>query len=423
MTLLLILTFLLSVLFWEKQIGGLPLTIRVIISASITMVLLSCSYFICIWAQIDFLWGLLIAFVLFLSYLIRIRKEFSFSIQFPNSHSILWVILISLAIIYYQKYVIPWGGWDAVAIWNLHAKFLADNNHWHDMFQHPLAWSHPDYPLFLPSLIAMGWKALNEINYIVPVVLGVIPLIGVISILFFAFNNKFIGVIAAFIILFDHHFIEQAASQYADTWLAFFILMAVYLISQLPQYPQLAWVLGLLVTTCGWIKNEGLLFFILVSGIALIALKNERKEYFRYLISCSPVLLVLVMFKITWSPTNDMVSESNTSIFSKLGSWDRYELILQYFKKTILNDFPFIPGLIILGIFLIKKMSPIILLIGILIVLMFGIYMGIYVITPKDLAWHLSTSFYRLMHQIYPSFLLCYFLAVEQNTKAFLSEN
>ena len=148
MTLLLILTFLLSVLFWEKQIGGLPLTIRVIISASITMVLLSCSYFICIWAQIDFLWGLLIAFVLFLSYLIRIRKEFSFSIQFPNSHSILWVILISLAIIYYQKYVIPWGGWDAVAIWNLHAKFLADNNHWHDMFQHPLAWSHPDILYF-----------------------------------------------------------------------------------------------------------------------------------------------------------------------------------------------------------------------------------------------------------------------------------
>lgn len=422
MILLLILTFLLGILSLAQLMVGLPIMNRVIISAAIAMIFLSCLYFVFIWAQIDFIWGLLGMIVGLILYVIKKRKVFDFSSKGLDNFTLLWIILVCLAIIYYQKYVLPWGGWDAVAIWNLHAKFLADKNHWSDMFQQPLSWSHPDYPLFLPSLIAMGWKSINEINFIVPVVLGVIPLIGIISLLFFATKNRIIGTIAAFIIIFDQRFIEQAASQYADTWLAFFILLAIYLISQLPMFPHLAWVLGLIVTTCGWIKNEGLLFFILASAVALIVLKGDRKARLRYMISCSPVFFVLFMFKITWSPANDMVTETNTSIYVKLVSWNRYELLLQYFKNTIMDDFPILPGLVILGLFLIKKMPQIILYNSFILLSLLGIYLGIYLVTPKDLSWHLNTSFYRLMHQLYPGFLLCYFLAVEQNVKVFKSE-
>ncbi len=39
-------------------------------------------------------------------------------------------------------------------------------------------------------------------------------------------------------------------------------------------------------------------------------------------------------------------------------------------------------------------------------------YMGIYLITPHDLAWHLSTSIGRLYNQLQPAFLLIFFLLV-----------
>src|SRR2546428_4987341 len=53
-------------------------------------------------------------------------------------------------------------GWDAFAIWNLHARFLfRGGQYWREGFSALLPWSHPDYPLLLPASVAHFWKYLN----------------------------------------------------------------------------------------------------------------------------------------------------------------------------------------------------------------------------------------------------------------------
>lgn len=417
MILLLILTFLLAVVHFSFRMAKQLHVIQTIIASAVALVSLSLMYFIFVWARLDILWGLVALFFYFLYHFVQNKYwiELTKSIHRPSNFTLLWFTIMGLATIYFQKHVFPWGGWDAIAIWNLHAKFLADTNNWSEMFNQALAWSHPDYPLFLPSLIALGWKALGEINFMVPQILGVIPFLGIISILFFATRNKLLGVVAAFIILFDDHFVDQAASQYADTWLAFYLVIAIYLIHQIPTRPQIAWILGIIITSCGWIKNEGFLFFSIASICVLYLLRNDRKQLIRYLLFCGPVLFIWVLFKITLTPTNDMIAETNSSLYTKLLSIDRYQLILSYIKKSVVEDFPLLPGFMLGGLFLFNKIPSIIRWnMGILITL-FGVYLAIYLITPKDLSWHLSTSFYRLMHQLYPSVLLCFFLMVDEN--------
>jgi hypothetical protein len=410
MILLLLLTFVLAVLhfsFWmDKQLH----VIQIVIASAMT-------YFISIWVQIDILWGLVALFTYFLYHFIQKKYWIGLvkSLRWPSIFTLLWCTIMALSTIYYQKHVFPWGGWDAIAIWNLHAKFMADSNHWSEMFSQTLSWSHPDYPLFLPSLIALGWRAIGEINFMVPQILGVIPFLGIISILFFATRNKLLGVIAAFIILFDDQFVDQAASQYADTWLAFYLLMAIYLINQIPERPQLAWVLSIIITSCGWIKNEGLLFFAIASVLVLYLLRNDRRQLIRFLVSGSPIILLLILFKIILTPSNDMIAETNTSLYAKLISIDRYHIILEFIKKSALEDFPILPGLMLVGLFLFNKIPSIMRWNLIILLGLFCVYLAIYLITPKDLSWHLSTSFYRLMHQLYPSVLLCYFLIADNN--------
>ncbi len=49
----------------------------------------------------------------------------------------------------------PHGNWDAWAIWNMHARFLYRGGaSWRVLFSPELAYSHPDYPLLLPELVA-----------------------------------------------------------------------------------------------------------------------------------------------------------------------------------------------------------------------------------------------------------------------------
>ena len=66
-------------------------------------------------------------------------------------------------------------GWDAFAIWNLHARFLfLGGSHWRDGFNAIIRWSHPDYPLLLPAAIAHFWTYLGHDDPLVPAIVGFI---------------------------------------------------------------------------------------------------------------------------------------------------------------------------------------------------------------------------------------------------------
>ena len=62
----------------------------------------------------------------------------------------------------------PYGNWDALAVWNLRAKFLAENDpFWKSAFSPLLSHTHPDYPLLLSGYIARCWRLTDSIGDVV----------------------------------------------------------------------------------------------------------------------------------------------------------------------------------------------------------------------------------------------------------------
>ena len=57
----------------------------------------------------------------------------------------------------------PHGEEGAWSIWNLRARFLfAAGAFWRLAFSSNLNWSHLDYPLLLPGLVALCWKLTGQ---------------------------------------------------------------------------------------------------------------------------------------------------------------------------------------------------------------------------------------------------------------------
>ncbi len=408
-----------GMLYFSQKLDAMPKAIQWIMAGTIVLILLSLIQFFGIVLGIATIWPLLVLFAFFVIKLVRRGKTAPFLNLGLSESTLLWLILIGLAVNSYQKYVTPWGGWDAIAIWNQHAKFLTEHQNWTLMFAKSLGSSHPDYPLFLPSLIAFAWTCGDQLHFIMPMIIGLIPLLGIITLLYFATENRLLGVLGVGMILIDKEFINQSSAQYADTWLAFFIAMGVYLLIKLPRKGAQVILTGFLISASCWVKNEGLIFYMLISIGVLFELRKDKVHFAKYILGGLPVLMTLILFKSIWTPPNDMVSESNSSLVTKLITTERYKMIFLFTLKTIQSSFVLLPGMVVVSLAFFKiwpsKLIRSIVILGVL----FAVYLGIYVITPKDLTWHLETSFYRLVHQIYPGILLCFILLLENNLDAF----
>lgn len=385
------------------------------LATTIVLVILSLVQFFSIITNIALVGPLIVVMGTYAFLLLRIRKMTRFSVAIPGKMALLWLILMGIAINFFQKYVFPWGGWDAIAIWNQHAKFLVDPQHWQLMFERTLASSHPDYPLFVPSFVSLVWAAMGNTHFIVPMIMSLFPLLGIITILFYGTTYRFIGILGALAILLDKEFIDQSASQYADTWVAYFLLLGIYLLVQLPNKNLKTVWMGLLISSICWVKNEGLIIYILVSIGVIYEFRKDKVQMTRYLLGSLPIILTIITYKLGWSPQNDMVSESDASLINKLLTVDRYKTIAQFAVKTIKSSYILVPGMVILGLALVKQWPMKLTTSAMVLSCLLFVYLGIYLVTPKDLTWHLETSFFRLFHQIYPGLVLCFLLLMDHN--------
>ncbi|GAH41772.1 unnamed protein product, partial [marine sediment metagenome] len=126
-------------------------------------------------------------------------------------------------------------------------------------------------------------------------------------------------------------------------------------------------------------------------------------------------------FKIAYAPPSDLGVNLNFGAFSgAFLSVERYLTIFRFAKNQILEYgsliLPLIPLMliyaIIVGIMIPKNQKIPVMSLALRITLLSGIYFLVYLFTPKDLVWHLSTSMERLVTQIFPSFILLFFLVV-----------
>jgi hypothetical protein len=186
---------------------------------------------------------------------------------------------------------------------------------------------------------------------------------------------------------------------------------------------------GLFAALAAWTKNEGVLFCALFLSIRPVASvlsadpKRGMKEFLQLAAGASPVLLVLLMFKIAVAPGSDLIAgQSPAGILEKLGDAGRYGTILISYLRTGLTftqgipDIrapfhlnPAIPGIILLSVYIVlagREGSPGdrrgIITGWALVLLTLAGYFFVLVVTPHDLKWHLLTSLNRLLLQLWP---------------------
>lgn len=353
-------------------------------------------------------------------------------------------------------------GWDAFAIWNLHARFLfRGGSHWHDGFSSLIPWSHPDYPLLLPAAIAHFWTGLGRESQIVPGLIGLVFTFSTVALLFSSLamlRGRISALLGGLTLLATPFFIEQGSAQYADVPLSFFILAAIVLLSLCEDSSAVGRHGGLVILagiSCGfasWTKNEGLLFLLSIIASRLlvfviapsrsvlpkasaergITLERARKfwtSFAPFLAGLAPLLLLVAWFKRSVAVPNELFS---SIAFPKLLDASRYLVVLKWYGKDFLRfgDWLPIPGtLLLMGLYFAapgkrtQASTPNIPTSRIAVFMTLAGYFLIYLITPYDLYWHLRFSLNRLFLQLWPAVIFLFFLRIPCTTVALRMAN
>ena len=336
---------------------------------------------------------------------------------------ILIILLCSIRCLHY-----PEGTWDAIAMWNIKAKFLScGNEFWTGMFTDCFYYAHRDYPLFLSCIIARSFLYIETVNPIVPMIFSgffclscfILPYLYLKTL-----KNQFCALFAICLLSFSPNLFHNGCTQFADIPLAVYFLVSLYelIVWDLKTKHQSPCLCIAFSSLCFWIKNEGIPWFITYSLILFYYLYIKQNEYkHNNTSSCKrercifnfvskPILLFIPSFTASLSLkylaniNNDMLN----GIFNRINLvWlcERHLYIISYcwefLKKHIC--IVIIPIFIILNLIDIKfkRFTILFLLIGI----MYLCYYFMYLLTPYDIQWHLETSFSRIATDFLPSLI------------------
>jgi hypothetical protein len=330
----------------------------------------------------------------------------------------------------------PHGGWDAWMDWNLRARliFRADV-HWRDGFSDLIAWSHPDYPLLVQASVVRAWTWAGGEHLSASAMIACLFTFGTAALTSTALavlRSPAQGALGALMLLSTPFFVLHGASQYADVPVGFFFLSSVALLAVHQRYAErthrFAALAGLSAGMAAWTKNEGLLFFtcLLAAQIAMAAIaRTQRKLLARQLLAFVagaflPLLLV-GYFKVQFAPPNDLLSEDPDDIRAWLTDPSRYAIVLRPFISHLLH---FGDNGLVSAVWLLVTYSLCAGLraadrqwswgftILLALVLMLAGHVFVFVGTTPDITPLLNTSLDRVLLQLWPSFLVLYFMTV-----------
>jgi hypothetical protein len=318
----------------------------------------------------------------------------------------------------------PHGEYDAIAMWNLKAKFLAADRAALTDLNGPDGPAHPTYPLLLPLNVARGWTLTGDDRSAVPVAIALLCTLAVCAAVFGtvgAIRGEAGAILAVLALLATEGYVSQAATQYADIPLSLYIVSTVGLLAYAAAsgwHPRVLWLAGICAGFAAWTKNEGIAFLVL--ALAAVAWGGRVRALKWAVAGTLPGVLVLAFFKVmTGGRESDFVASAGDAI-SKIADPGRWAMVAGSFAKSALDVGPvamhpvLIVGLsaIALGVVpraeLVSK-SWLLLAAGGLLVVDFAAYL----LSAADLRWHLDTSNNRLIAQVWPALLLVAFLLIQ----------
>ena len=329
------------------------------------------------------------------------------------------VVAMSAASLAYWTLLMPHGGWDAWAVWNLRARFIfRAGDEWRQAFGSFMP--HTDYPLLVPLAVVRGWTYAAAEVQTIPILIALLFAVTTVVLLVAAVAEQrgmTLGLLAGMVLLTTPIYLEQSAMQTADVPLAFYFLATVVLLTAVERTGRLQplFLAGVTAGLASWTKNEGLLFLIAALTASLTLTMKQRsfrpsfKQALVLLSGTAPALLTGWWFRDTVAPPNDLMNQQVGHVLTKLADPARYAQILLATLSEVWRHYPWLPvlgaGVLICGCD--RRLlagAPL----TILSTVVLG-YFAVYLITPLDLGYHLGSSLERLLLQLWPIGLFVFF--------------
>ncbi|HTB18060.1 MAG TPA: hypothetical protein VK708_08075 [Bryobacteraceae bacterium] len=346
----------------------------------------------------------------------------------------LFVLSIALAVAMFLGAIVynPHGEEGAWSIWNLRARFLfRAGPFWRDAFVSDLNWSHPDYPLLLPGLVALCWKLAGHDSPDAPIAIAFLFILGATGLLvgtLGTLRGKTPALLAGTVLLGTASFVALSAALYGDVPLSFYILAAVallYLQDRHPENLRFSALAGLMAGFAAWTRNEGIVFLIALVVARAIALFRFRQEKFpaaqllRLALGAAAPLAIVVFFKLRVGGPSDYFSLPASAILKNLAQPARWIVTLEGLVVVLLNFGRFlIPIALVLALYwyLVRFRvdpadRPALATAAIALPLTLLVQLLVDILYVGNLPLEIGSSFERILLQLWPAALLLFFQA------------
>ncbi|HET7470231.1 MAG TPA: hypothetical protein VFJ81_11170 [Gemmatimonadales bacterium] len=327
----------------------------------------------------------------------------------------------------------PHGGWDAWMNWDMRARMIfLGGAGWRTAFAPELPWSHPDYPVLLPSLVVRAWLYAGRTTLLGPALVAATFAFAIVAVLVAALGTLRApsqGLLAGMVLLATPFFIRHATSLYADVPLAFFFLATVVCLALDDRAggatPRFAVLAGLSAGLAMWTKNEGLLFTACVlAGIVASGRRAGWPDTRRRLLSVGAglllPLLVVASFKLSLAPANDLLSTLGVErTVGRITDPTRYAAVLRAYGVQLLTFganglpgvvWPLAVFAVALGWQPIERRRPWARTVAVALALLLAGHFMVFVSMADELARLLASSLERLILQLWPSALFLGFM-------------
>lgn len=323
------------------------------------------------------------------------------------------LVMLAAVAVWLHMRVMPHGETDAIAIWNLRARSLSRGApDWASILSPAIGWSHPDYPLLLPLAIARLWSYAGSETTAVPQLVAFVffgSSVATVGVSVGRLCGATAGLLSAMTVVSARTYVFQVSCQCADVPIGFFILVAViFVVLARDSDPALA-VAGAAAGFAAWTKNEGQLLVVIIAAFAAIAFRNRLSRLRLFVLGSALPLAALAIFKLL-APSSEFLAQSGDAIIDKVFDAERWRHVLTH-TASLLERWGNVPGGALLwsglaAVLAARADRPGLVRTAagsLLVVLMFGGYLLVYAITPAPLAWHIATSFERLVVQLWPA--------------------
>jgi len=431
-------------LIWESRGSGWGIGLKLFIGVGLGMGITSCLYFFrlvlfpgqggYLLIELGFLGAVLAAVIL----KGRISLDAPFHLS-SGSWMKIFFVLGTLVVLYIAtRYTVamvrnsPHGDYDAQAIWNLRARSIYRlGDAWEEAFSPKINRDfHMDYPLLIPLNVVGGWRNLGGEVLRVPAVQSMMFLYSAAGILFclLAYSRTSSqAAVALMVLLTTPMLLLMTSFQAADIAVTYYFLAATALLVLFlaEDRPQLLFLAGMMAALSAWTKNEGIPFLLITIMFTtwMLRKRNKLSQFWNLLAGMILPIATIVLFKIHLPAAqgNDLFVENGLmAMLTRVVDPARYISIgARLISETMhLGDLrlSIVIILVIYGSLMGVKesdrgraMYPVVFFLPLS---QLAVYLGIYLVTPQDLAWHMNYSMSRLLLHLYPMILLLVFLSI-----------